>query len=644
MRRRALIPALIGSIALGLAGCTTIPMQGPVADGSVNLVESNPLYLQVYGPVADATPEQIVRGFLTAQAGGASDNFATARKFLSGQAGEVWDPSTQITVFSGDLALAAPVDDEEPPGDAPKDVSAPQTEPDTTGSQAGAEPESGPGSSSATINEAAVLDGLEDGSAEPSVAEPSDSEEPSDEPSEPAPSPTPETEVTLVGHLEVNGTVDESGRYTEAAAGATQDVTFTLVKDSASQWRISKAGDGVLILEPNFVAGYRSANIYFLSPDGEFLIPETRWFPQRNTATYVTKALLAGPSTWLRDAVRTAIPMGTRLAIDAVAIDGTGTANVELTAAVLDAEPDERGFLVAQIEATLMRLPGVSGVQVLANGTPLSVNTSADPARDPLPRTLPLGIRDGQIVQLSGRTVNPLNTFASVGDRDVTAIGLGESGWPVVVRNGTNTLELVPEPNGVFAQLMTGPGILAPSIDRFGWVWSGSQDVEGALRVLQPGNPEHHVTADWLEEQELVAVKVSRDGTRVAIISEIAGRVEISVTGIVRDESGAPQGLSAPIPVGASLTSALDLVWIDEVTLAVLGQSSTVRPLTVHIVPIGAHSSALTPVDGAAWLASGRGQRTLFVGTKDGQLWSRGSTGTNWSLVASGIDAFSFSG
>lgn len=638
-RPRVLIAALIATLALVLSSCTTMPTRGPVEEGDVDLVESNPLYLQVYGPVADSTPEQIVQGFLTAQAGGASDNFETARKFLDGAARNLWNPNDQVTVFSGDTSLRA-VSDEDGDDDAGQDDSEPES---STGPTDGATADASPREEEKT----SAPDPSRSGSASSAASgKPADDagapSEPADEKSTSA--AEPEVEVTLAGRLEVTGTLDADGRYTEASSEATQDVRFTLERDSAQQWRITKTGDGALIQEPNFNAAYRSANVYFLSPDQEYLVPETRWFPQRNTATYVTRALLSGPSTWLRDSVSTAFPMGTDLAIDAVTTDDSGTAKVELTAPVLDAEPVARALLVAQIEATLMRLPGISAVEVLAGGSPLSVTEVVDPVRDPLPLVLPRGVRGGKIVQLSGRTISEISSTEDVAGRDVTALGFSEVGNQVVIRSGTTDLVLVPEPGGRFVPLMTGPNILAPSVDRFGWVWSGSDNVDGALRVVQPGGEEFKVGADWLEDQDLVSARVSRDGTRIAVISERADTIQIDVAGIIRDASNTPQGLSNRTPVGASMTSAEELVWVDEVTLAVLGQGSAVSPETVHIVPVGEHSSALTPVDGAVSLAAGRGQRTLFVRTKSGDLWSRSSTGTNWSLLASDFEVFSFPG
>ena len=92
--------------------------------------------------------------------------------------------------------------------------------------------------------------------------------------------------------------------------------------------------------EPIFDSVYRAAPLYFLTPDRGSLVPEVRWFPARNTATYAVRELLEGPSPWLRDAVRTGFPEGTRLAVESVPVDSDGTADVDLTTAVATADAD----------------------------------------------------------------------------------------------------------------------------------------------------------------------------------------------------------------------------------------------------------------------------------------------------------------
>ncbi len=111
MRRRGAVSAL-AALALVLAGCAAMPTSGPVREGSRPLSDPAPVFPQGYGPVPDAEPEEIVRGFLAAGAGsaGQSGAYATAREYLTADANGAWDPSASVLVYA---AEATPVVDEE---------------------------------------------------------------------------------------------------------------------------------------------------------------------------------------------------------------------------------------------------------------------------------------------------------------------------------------------------------------------------------------------------------------------------------------------------------------------------------------------------------------------------------------------------
>ena len=88
------------------------------------------------------------------------------------------------------------------------------------------------------------------------------------------------------------------------------------------------------------------------------------------------------------------------------------------------------------------------------------------------------------------------------------------------------------------------------------------------------------------------AVRVARDGVRIAVVSAGADGVQVDVAAITRDESGAPQQLGSPVRAGASLVDASSVVWSEESTLAVVGRS--VGNAAVHLVPVAG------PTQGAA--------------------------------------------
>ena len=60
------------------------------------------------------------------------------------------------------------------------------------------------------------------------------------------------------------------------------------------------------------------------------------------------------------------------------------------------------------------------------------------------------------------------------------------------------------------------------------------------------------------------------DGDRVAVLStRLDGSdTRIDVSGVVRTGGGLPQRLAAPLRIGASLTRATSIAWLDDRTLA----------------------------------------------------------------------------
>jgi len=440
--------------------------------------------------------------------------------------------------------------------------------------------------------------------------------------------------------LPVVATVDADGRYAESPPGAQQDAVFDLVQDAVGQWRIAGLDNGVLMSEPIFDSVYRSAPLYFLTPELDALVPEVRWFPQRNTATYAVRELLEGPSPWLRDAVRTAIPEGTRLAVESVPVDAEGVATVDLTAAVATADTTERALLKAQLHQVL-QLPRIRDVDVSIAGVPMVEPAPAEMVRDPSPGGVLRAVAGGRVVALDGAEPAPVEGIGELGLADPHGLAWGAAGAPTVLLDGTDTLVLAPTADAPARTLLTGPGLVEPSVDRLGWVWSGPSTA-GRLTALQVDGAVVEVEAGWLEDRAVRSMQVSRDGTRIAVVSVGTDGVTVDVAGVVRDDSGTPQRLGDRLRVGARLLTATDVVWVSESTLGVLGTSGTMTGPTVHLVPTSGQTRALPPREGATAVAAGRGERSVYVLTEAGELYTL--SGTSWVVVATGVSSPAFPG
>src|SRR5699024_5157737 len=142
---------------------------------------------------------------------------------------------------------------------------------------------------------------------------------------------------------------------------------FGLVRNASGQWRIDDLNDGVLVSEVIFGSQYSQTPLYFLTGDATMLVPDTRWFPQRNAPTAAMRGLLEGPQPWLGGAVFSALPAETSLTYGAVTVS-SGTAQVDLTPEAFDADATSRQLIRAQIEETLLGLSQVQRVEITVDG------------------------------------------------------------------------------------------------------------------------------------------------------------------------------------------------------------------------------------------------------------------------------------
>ncbi|GIG28234.1 LpqB family beta-propeller domain-containing protein [Cellulomonas marina] len=418
--------------------------------------------------------------------------------------------------------------------------------------------------------------------------------------------------------------VDADGRYAEAAAGAAQQVTYGLVQGASGEWRIASLPDGLVLPRSVFATQFRSAPLWFLSPDRTSLVPEVRWFPERNLATAVVQALLAGPSPWLRDAVATAVPDGARL-VGSVPVDAAGVAQVTLAppAAVLEAD---RGLLLAQLEATLA-LPRVSRAQVSSGDVVLEDPVALESGV--VTSGAPEMLQDGSLVRLAGGGLEPVDEVGSLAGLGARSPARSEDGSVRVLLTDAGLVR-APSPGGEPVVLVPGADLAAPGVDRLGWAWTARTGDGGGLWAAGPDGAVVEVTADWLDDRRVRSLRVSRDATRVAVVSEGVDGVAVDVAGVVRDEGGVPRTAGEAVRVGASLVDATSVAWVDATTLAVVGRSTGAPAL--HLVPVAGATVVQPELSDLAAVAAGRGGRNLLAATTEGSLYRL--DGPSWVRVA----------
>lgn len=104
MTRRAFGLNLLAGMAL--VGCGSIPTKGSVNHYADPAQSATPTQasLAAEGPTKDASPEEIIRGFINAGIG-ANDDYTVAREFLTGGFADSWKPDDSTLVHSAQISI-----------------------------------------------------------------------------------------------------------------------------------------------------------------------------------------------------------------------------------------------------------------------------------------------------------------------------------------------------------------------------------------------------------------------------------------------------------------------------------------------------------------------------------------------------------
>ena len=184
-----------------------------------------------------------------------------------------------------------------------------------------------------------------------------------------------------------------------------------------------------------------------------------------------------------------------------------------------------------------------------------------------------------------------------------------------------------------------GADVGSPAYDRRGFLWVGGVGNDRADRLwvvdtrADPADASaaaaRPLEASWLDGRVVLEARVAADGDRVVVLSTRAdgSGVSLDLAGVVRGAGQRPERLSAPMHLGTGFTSAMALTWLDDrqvATVAAVGRAPA-RPVVVGV------DGAVTPLPeapGARLLATTGGERNLYVVTSAGRLLAR--SGVRW--------------
>ncbi|WP_314308173.1 GerMN domain-containing protein [Actinomyces johnsonii] len=101
LTRRGALGLLSAAAAGVLGGCTALPNSSGVTRSGVAASDTDALIETAPGPGEGDSAEDVVNGFLRAAIAGFSDDFATAKQFLTERTAAQWKPLETVSAYSG---------------------------------------------------------------------------------------------------------------------------------------------------------------------------------------------------------------------------------------------------------------------------------------------------------------------------------------------------------------------------------------------------------------------------------------------------------------------------------------------------------------------------------------------------------------
>jgi hypothetical protein len=412
--------------------------------------------------------------------------------------------------------------------------------------------------------------------------------------------------VTLQGRLV--GRLEPDRSYS-ARDQAKWQVNFGLVRDpeNGGEWRINAPPRELLVEEFWFNSFYDAYNLYFVGNNSS-LVPDPIYLPAlsnpANVASALMKALLKGPTAWLKPAVSSAIPPNTSLSVDSVTITD-GIAEVPLSDSVLALPDPQRTLLAAQIMYALRQVGGVKGVLIKVNQQPYRVPgadpqslviafDSIPPAMDPIP-----SVTGDQLYVVHKGGVGMVNTAADSPKIDPLNKPLSREALPVnalavsvantdfaVTSPDRRTIRHVPVGTGVPTTLpLSGASdLLRPQFTRYGEIWDIGRRGDRQLIWMFAPEKEHYKMVEIdspvvrNKVAPVTAFKISPNGTRIALVRGTSTKSQVGIARIIRHDKDKvtvdgwrPLDTTSQSIGGPMISKIRDVAWLNATELLVLG-------------------------------------------------------------------------
>ncbi|MGW5861773.1 LpqB family beta-propeller domain-containing protein [Streptomyces sp. NPDC055239] len=593
---------LFGSCGLLLAGCASMPDSGNLKAVDASQRPDSQSQVRVYAmpPGEDAGPVEIVQGFLEALTSDDPD-FAMARKYLTKEASKSWNPDLQTTVL-----------------------------------------ENGPSTGSGS-----VADGTETGRSFP-----------------------------LTGRKVA--TVDKEHAYQLDNDAYNKSVHLTQRDGpSGKEWRIDRVPQGVVLGQSDFQRIYWSVNKYYYATrsagasatsaatgGGQNLVADPVYIRQRiDPVTETVKAVLDGPTTWLKQVVDTRFPTGTRLkaGTKTLAPDDQGKLTVPLNEKADPINQERCTEMAAQLLFTLQDLTssGVEEVELQRrNGSQLCVlskeraesvasrRTADQPdfqyLIDDKRRLVRMSANGGSKVPVPvqgrlGSGEQPLRSAAVSRDEE-RAAGVSLDGRALYMGSLVSPGALG-KPEVRSKAKSEEDGLSTPSWDGRGDLWVADRDPKRPrLLWLEQGAGEPQSVEISNLDGRIEAVRVSADGVRIALlVKDKDGKKSLKIGRVERSGAKGEQPVISVVELrraAPQMEEVTAMSWAGGSRLVVVGRESGGVQQMRYVqcdgsVPASATLPGLTGVKEIA--ASEDERQPLLAHSDDGIV--RLPTGAQWQTV-----------
>lgn len=430
-------------------------------------------------------------------------------------------------------------------------------------------------------------------------------------------------------------TVDEAGSLVLTPPSVYRELNYELERVDG-QWRISSAPDGILLDRATFSLVFNQHPLYFVEPRTQALVPDSRWFSVGETAPgEIISQLLAGPANPVSDGVLvSAFPAGSALQTDAVVVEN-GKAVINFNAETASADADALALMRSQVGLSLASVVGITSAEFSVDSNvfaTVAVNTEIAanyPAVNPR-AVLQLGTELGELVD---------QTLISIGSwtKPIVAADPRE----LIIRQGNDAAVILTDAGlswvdnqGAISVLDARANLSSPTLDRANFVWSSQQTRPAEVRAIASGGTQVSLATTWTGATEVAALRISRDGSRLAAIIKQTNRYTVQVAGVVRADDGTPVGLTQAVIVGWSDFEALDLDWVDANQIAVVTQRENAAS-QMSTVGLGQFSKALGTSPGVTTIAGANSVSELRALSSTGSL--RAPQGVTWRQVVKNI-------